>query len=96
MQPAGSRPGSRPTFCCARKLDKEALLTQLRLQRALRQHALEEIAASAERIRAAVEHNPAAAKDALLWEAVRRAGERSERLYLDWLDETITLVQDNF
>ena len=25
LQRAGSRPGGRPTFCCARKLDKEAL-----------------------------------------------------------------------
>ncbi len=25
LQRAGSRPGRRPTFCCARKLDQEAL-----------------------------------------------------------------------
>ena len=80
----------------AAQLDKDTILTQLHLQRTLHQQSLEAMAASAQIVALAVEQNPALAKDALLWEAVRQAGERSERLYVDWLDDTIKLVQAEF
>jgi hypothetical protein len=39
---------------------------------------------------------PKLKKDALLWEATRRFGEHYEQMCLNWLDETITLVETNF
>jgi hypothetical protein len=40
--------------------------------------------------------SPKLRKDAFLWEATRRFGERYEQMCLNWLDETITLVEKNF
>ncbi len=84
----------------AAKLDKETLLTQLRLQRALHQRQASlyknEIDAL---IKESVECNrdlAAAARDALLWDITRRCGELSEEAYLRWLDETIQRIEDKF
>jgi hypothetical protein len=39
---------------------------------------------------------PLLGKDALLWEATRRFGEQYEALYVQWLEETIRLVETQF
>jgi hypothetical protein len=47
-------------------------------------------------IQESVARRPKLKKDALLWEATRRFGEHYEQMVLNWLDETITLVEKNF
>ena len=69
----------------------------VRLQRELhrrqaqlyRDHTAREIAEAARR-------NPAVRKDAMLWEATRRFGQRVEELCVEWLDETAALVEKNW
>lgn len=79
------------------QLDKETLLTQLRLQRALhqQQHKLlrDEISAL---IRSSAEQHPELKRDALLWDATRRQGELGEEMMIRWLDETIRRIEDEF
>lgn len=79
------------------KIDKETLLTQLRLQRSLRQQQLklyhDEISAI---IDASTAGRPELKRDALLWHAARRVGELSEETYIRWLDETIRLIEAEF
>jgi hypothetical protein len=47
-------------------------------------------------IQESVAKTPQLKKDALLWEATRRFGEHYEQMCLNWLDETITLVERKF
>ncbi len=76
------------------QLDKEVLLTQLRLQRDLHQQRYHQIQTEmAAEIQQSAQEYPQLIKDALLWEATRRLGELHEEAYLRWLDETIALVQ---
>jgi PadR family transcriptional regulator AphA len=78
-------------------VDKETLLTQLRLQRSLRQQHLTELQTVT---RALIADTAARAPEMLphtrLWEAARRQGELTEEAYVRWLDETIQLIQDTF
>lgn len=79
----------------AGQLDKETLLAQLRLQRDLYQQQAGYDEASGF-IEAAVAEQPELARDARLWEATRRFGEITRRAYLQWLDETIQVIEDEF
>lgn len=79
------------------QLDKESILTQLHIQRALYQRLLDtHRTVTANLIQEATEINPHLQKDALLWEATRRLGELSTELYVRWLDETIAQIQEHF
>ena len=75
-------------------LDKEAILTQLRLQRDLHQR---QQALYATETKAVIDHfassMPELQRDALLWDATRRFGELFEEMYVRWLDETIERVE---
>jgi PadR family transcriptional regulator, regulatory protein AphA len=79
------------------QLERETILTQLRLQRELheRQLAFYRKVVPAD-IRQAAGEFPGMRKDALLWEATRRFGEEYEALYVRWLEETLTLVENSF
>lgn len=81
----------------AAQLDKDTLLTQLRLQRSLHQQQLQlfrhEIV---QRIAEGVQHRPDHKRDAVLWDAARRLGELGEETYIQWLDETIQRIQNEF
>ncbi len=78
-------------------MDKATLLTQLRLQRALRQQQLELFRSEiAEQIRRGLEQRPDLRRDALLWDCARRVGEMSEMTYIAWLDETIERIEREF
>ena len=79
------------------KENKETILTQLRLQRSLHERQFElykiEPTAFIEEILAL---QPDLKRDALLWEATRRFGELHEKIYVEWLDETIAMVKKEF
>ena len=76
---------------------REALLTQLRLLQNLHQQKIRLYKSQAQNvIRESAARRPKLKKDALLWEATRRFGEHYEQMCLNWLDETITLVEENF
>jgi len=79
------------------RLDRETLLTNLHLQRELHRKQAELYRThTAREIARAAAQNPAVAKDAMLWEATRRFGERLEDLMVNWLDETRRLVEENW
>lgn len=81
----------------ARQTGKDAILTQLRLQRDLHRKQLERYTGeSAQAIQRAVESNPAIADETILWEATRRYGVLYEEMILHWLDETIHTVDSSF
>jgi DNA-binding PadR family transcriptional regulator len=78
-------------------LEKEAILSQLHLQRSLHQKLIDGFQSeTAGMIAQTAQQAPHLRKDALLWEATRRFGEMTEETYLRWLDETIQIVQDQF
>lgn len=79
------------------QLDKATVLTQLRLQRALRQQQLDLFRDVIRLlIQSSTEGHPELRREALLWEASRKLGEMSEETYIRWLDETIQLIEDQF
>lgn len=77
--------------------DKEAILTQLRLQRELHQRQSEwyegDIVVVIQQFSAAL---PNAEQDALLWDATRRFGVMYENMIVAWLDETIAMIDAKF
>ena len=79
------------------RLEKETVLTQLRLQRSLHQQQLSlyrnEIAAM---ISQSAQQNPELKRDALLWDVTRRNGELVEEAYVRWLDEAIQRIEAEF
>lgn len=81
----------------AAQLDKDTVLTQLRVQRALHQRQLElyrgEIRAM---IAGSAQENPHLARDAMMWDITRRNGELAEEAYVRWLDETIQRILTDF
>jgi DNA-binding PadR family transcriptional regulator len=78
-------------------LEKETILAQLHIQRNLHQKVVEQNQSeTAGMIAQTAERAPRLRKDALMWEATRRFGEIAEIAYLQWLDETIQMVQENF
>ena len=79
------------------RIDRETLLTQLRIQRGLHQKLVDTYQTETEDLIArTAQEVPELRKDALLWEATRRFGEMTEEIYLHWLDETIQMVEKNF
>jgi DNA-binding PadR family transcriptional regulator len=79
------------------QLERETLLTQLRLQRDLhQQQVLYYREVTAAMVQQAAAEFPDLKKDALLWEATRRFGEEYEILYVRWLEECIGLVESQF
>jgi len=78
-------------------LEKETILTQLRLLRNLheRQAKLYKTE-SPDFIKEITAFQPELKQDAHLWEATRRFGELHEKMYIRWLDETIAMVEEKF
>jgi DNA-binding PadR family transcriptional regulator len=75
---------------------RETVLTQLRLLRNLHQQKVRLYKSQAKNvIQESIARRPMLKKDALLWEATRRFGEHYEQMCLNWLEETITLVEKN-
>jgi hypothetical protein len=78
-------------------VDKDTLLTELRLQRDIHQKALESLQyETREVINATVQRVPQLKKDALMWESTRRLGEIMEEASLQWFDETIVMIEKEF
>ncbi len=78
-------------------VDKDALLTQLRLQRELHLGLLQQLRTeSAAMIQQAAREAPGFERDAFLWDATRRFGEMYEEALVRWLDETIAMVKAQF
>ncbi len=79
------------------RLERETLLTQLRLQRDLhRQQQAYYRDVTPRAIQAAGAEFAGLEKDALLWEATRKFGEDYEALYVRWLEDCIQLVEKQF
>jgi PadR family transcriptional regulator, regulatory protein AphA len=79
------------------QLDKETVLTQLRLQRALHKQQLALLVnVSKSLIEQSVQANPSLKRDGLMWEITRRNGELFEEAYIQWLDEAITRIEAEF
>lgn len=79
------------------KVEKEFLLTQLRIQRDLHLALVDEYKTeTTDIITKTVEQAPQLKMDALLWEATRRAGEIIDEAIVRWLEETIEMVDQNF
>ena len=78
-------------------LEKEQLLTELRLRRKLYQKKLTEYQNEARQtIVHYTGHMPSEMKDPLMWEVTRRCLELHAEMYVRWLDETIASVEENF
>ena len=78
-------------------LEKETILTQLRLLRNLHERQAELYKAeSPDFIKEITAFQPELKQDAHLWEATRRFGELHEKMYTLWLDETIAMVEKEF
>lgn len=78
-------------------VDKDILLTELRLQREIHQKTVDQYRTETkEMISQIVAHAPHLKKDALLWDATRRSGELIEEAILLWLDETIETIKKEF
>lgn len=75
--------------------EKDNILTQLRLQRSIHQHQLDHPKNKANLfIKEVVKNNPKLKTDALFWESTRRFGELYEEMYINWLNETINIVEE--
>lgn len=78
------------------QLDKETVLTQLRLQRALHKKQLQVLEATKALIESRIQENPAIQRDALMWDITRRLGVLGAETYIRWLDESIQRIEDEF
>lgn len=79
------------------QLDKETVLTQLRLQRALHKQQLALLVnVSKSLIEQSVQDNPTLKRDGLMWEITRRNGELFEEAYIRWLEEAIERIESEF
>jgi len=82
-------------FFCAR-VDKETLLTQLKLQRDLHQKLVEQYQTETKAIIQNVRENvPQLKQDAIFWGLTLRSGELIEEATIRWLDEAIDTIQKN-
>jgi len=78
-------------------IQKEAIVTQLRLQRNLHEQQINLYKTeSSDFINQVSSSFPELNRDTFMWEATRRFGERFERMYMDWLDETIGMIEKEF
>jgi len=79
------------------KLEKETILTQLRLLRNLHERQAELYKTETpDFIKEITASQPELKQDAHLWEATRRFGELYEKMYIRWLYETIAVVEKEF
>jgi len=79
------------------KLEKEAILTQLRLLRNLHERQAELYKTETpDFIKEIMASQPELRQDAYLWEATRHFGELYEKMYIRWLYETIAMVEKEF
>jgi len=79
------------------KLEKQVLLTQLRLIRNLHEQQAELYKIETpDFIDEITGLQPELKQDAHLWDATRRFGESYEKMYVHWLDETIAMVEAKF
>lgn len=80
----------------AAPVDKDTLLTQLQHQRELHQQQLDTYRTETKLvIEQFAGQLPGHQTDAKLWDATRRFGVMFEEMYLDWLDETISLIEQD-
>ena len=76
-------------------LEKDTILTQLRLLRNLHERQGELYKTETpDFIKEITAFQPELKQDAHLWEATRRFGELYENMYIRWLDETIAMVEE--
>lgn len=76
-------------------LDKNRILSQLRLFQQLHQQKSELIYGQARQdIAACLIDNPEMEKDAILWETTRLFGEMYQEMYLSWLKKVIRIVEE--
>ena len=80
----------------AAQIDKETVLTQLRLQRSLHLKQLTLYHQISELIQKSSEERPHLQRDALMWDITRRNGELIEEAYVKWLNEAIERIEANF
>jgi PadR family transcriptional regulator AphA len=79
------------------QLDKETVLTQLRLQKALHEDLLPVFQIEIPRqLRISEEQAPQLERDRLLWDIARRQGELQVLAMIDWLNESIQRIENNF
>ncbi len=79
----------------ARPIGKESILTQLRLHLDLHRRKLEHYQHDLPHEGAdMVREHPELMTDAILWRATLRFGELYEAMYIQWLQETITTVEE--
>ena len=79
----------------ARPTGKQAILTQLRLQLELHRKALSTyLRGLPPEATDIVAQQPALEADSLLWDATRRFGELYEVARIEWLEETITRIEE--
>lgn len=79
------------------KLNKETILTQLRLLRNLHEQRINVYKTeSPDFINQISKDNPELQQDAIMWESTRRFGEKFENMYIEWLDETIEMIEEKF
>ncbi len=75
--------------------DKQVLLTQLNLQRDLHQQQLVIYQGETKTaIKQFASILPGGEKNAVLWDSTRRFGEMYEQLSIEWLDETIAIIEE--
>ena len=78
-------------------LEKAQLLAELHLRRELHKKKLGEYQNEARQtIAHYTGYMPEERKDPLMWEATRRCLELHAEMYMRWLDETITIVEESF
>lgn len=76
-------------------MGKENILTQLRLLRNLHEQQINVYKTETpDFISQISEDYPELRQDAIMWETTRRFGEKFENMYIDWLDETIQMIEE--
>jgi DNA-binding PadR family transcriptional regulator len=90
--PRGRNPDLLKLFF-AGYLDRDEALAQLRSQRELHRQKLERYIETRAMI-AEVAAQTHLEREATFWELVRDLGERNERMFVDWLDEAIEIVEE--
>jgi DNA-binding PadR family transcriptional regulator len=74
--------------------DKKNILSELRIQKKLHEKQLDTyVNITAKVIKDAKKNYPECARDSILWEATRRMGELYEKAYIQWIEETIKVIE---
>lgn len=77
-------------------VEKETLLSQLVLQQNLHAAQLKHYQTETRQVIAKFGSMPGLEHDSRLWEATRQFGERFEKLYIQWLEDLQTLIEEEF